>query len=267
MWYIIRGNFTYGTAKITVYDELDYSDVAPWRSAVGQKVGQSRGYVAERLFIDDNEVNNSPVQQVNSTGGEYQAGDIKYRDINGDGVINEFDIVPMGYPANPEIQYGLGASFGYKNFDISAFVQGASRFSFFLDAKAMAPFVEVTSGGQRGNRAMLNFIAEDLWTETNRDVYAAWPRLSPDVAGAAVGNNNNFVKSNYWMRTAGYLRLKSVEAGYQIPDINGVSCRVYASGTNLLTLSDFNLWDPEMRGNGLAYPLQKVFNLGVQINF
>lgn len=267
MWYILRGNFTYGSAKITVYDELDYSEVAPWRSVVGQKVGQSRGYVAERLFIDDNEVSNSPLQQVHSSGGDYQAGDIKYRDINGDGVINEFDIVPMGYPSNPEIQFGLGASFGYKNFDISAFVQGESRYSFFLDARSMAPFVEVTSGGQKGNRAMLNFISESLWTETDRDVYAKWPRLSPDVAGAAVGNNNNFVRSNYWMRTASYLRLKSVEAGYKVPDVRGVSARVYASGTNLLTFSDFKLWDPEMRGNGLAYPLQRVFNVGVQINF
>ncbi len=267
MWYIIRGNYTYGTANITVYDELDYSGVAPWRSVVGQKVGQSRGYVAERLFIDDNEVSNSPVQQVNSAGGEYQAGDIKYRDINRDGVINEFDIVPMGYPANPEIQYGIGASFGYKSFDISAFVQGESRFSFFLDANSMAPFIEVSSGGRKGNRAMLNFIPESLWTETNRDVYAAWPRLSPDIAGAALGNNNNFVKSNYWMRSAGYLRLKSVEAGYTVPDIRGVSARIYASGTNLFTLSKFKLWDPEMRGNGLAYPLQKVFNIGVQVNF
>lgn len=281
MWYILRGNFTYGTANITVYDELDYSGVAPWRSVVGQKVGQSRGYVAERLFIDDNEVSNSPLQQVNSNGGEYQAGDIKYRDINGDGVINDFDIVPMGYPANPEIQYGLGVSFGYKNFDISAFVQGESRYSFFLDARSMAPFVEVFSDefvngrwtdngrktGLKGNRAMLNFIAESVWTETDRDIYSKWPRLSLDVVGAAVGNNNNFVRSNYWMRTAGYIRLKSVEMGYKIPDIKAVSARIYASGTNLFTLSDFNLWDPEMRGNGLAYPLQKVFNLGLQINF
>ena len=281
MWYILRGNFTYGSSKITVYDELDYSEVAPWRSVIGQKVGQSRGYVAERLFIDDDEVANSPIQQVHSSGGDYQAGDIKYRDINGDGVINSFDIVPMGYPVNPEIQYGLGASFGYKNFDISAFVQGEARYSFFLDARAMAPFVEVFSGelkngqwtedgsktGLKGNRAMLSFIPESLWTETNRDLYAKWPRLSPDGSGIAAGNNNNFVKSNYWMRTASYIRLKSVEMGYKIPDIRGVSTRVYASGTNLLTLSDFKLWDPEMRGNGLAYPLQRVFNLGVQINF
>lgn len=267
MWYILRGNFTYGTAKITVYDELDYSGVAPWRSVVGRKVGQSTGYVAERLFIDDYEVSNSPLQQVHANGGDYQAGDIKYRDINGDGVINEFDIVPMGYPTNPEIQYGLGASFGYKGFDISAFVQGESRYSFFLDARAMAPFVEVTSGGRRGNRALLNFIPESLWTETNRDVYAQWPRLSPDIVGPAVGNNNNFVRSNYWMRTAGYIRLKSVEMGYKIRDIRGVSPRIYASGINLLTFSDFKNWDPEMRGNGLAYPLQRVFNLGMQINF
>lgn len=280
MWYILRGNFTYGTSRITVYDELDYSEVAPWRSVIGQKVGQTRGYVAERLFIDDDEVANSPLQQVHRSGGDYQAGDIKYKDINGDGVINSFDVVPMGYPVNPEIQYGLGASFGYKNFDISAFVQGEARYSFFLNAITMAPFVEVFSGelkngqwtedgsktGLKGNRAMLAFIQESLWTETDRDIYAKWPRLSADGSGI-VGNNNNFVSSNYWMRTASYLRLKSVEMGYKIPDIRGVSPRVYASGTNLLTLSDFKLWDPEMRGNGLAYPLQRVFNIGVQINF
>ncbi len=267
MWYIVRGNFTYGKAKITKYDELDYSGIAPWRSMVGQKVGQTRGYVAERLFIDDNEVLNSPVQQVTTGSGIYQAGDIKYRDINGDGVINEFDIVPMGYPKNPEIQYGFGGSFGYKSFDISAFFQGQARYSFFLNASAMAPFVEVTSGGQKGNRAMLNFIAESVWTETDRDVYAKWPRLSPDKGSTAYGNENNFVNSNYWMRTPYFLRLKSLEVGYTIPQFKGVIPRVYLSGTNLFTISNFKLWDPEMGGNGLSYPIQRVFNLGIQVNF
>ena len=267
MWYIIRGNFTYGTARITKYDELDYSEIAPWLSVVGQKVGQQRGYVAERLFIDDEEVNNSPIQQVTNDIGEYQAGDIKYRDINGDGVINSFDRVPMGYSANPEIQYGFGGSYGYKNFDVSLFFQGSSRYSFFLDAAKMAPFVDVTSGGKKGNRAMLNFISESVWTETNRDIYAKWPRLSPDVGSASMGNNNNFVNSNYWLRSIGYLRLKSFELGYSIPEFGGVNARIYASGTNLLTLSNFKLWDPEMSGNGLAYPLQRVFNVGLQLNF
>ncbi len=267
MWYILRGNFTYGSSKITEYDELNYSGFAPWRSVIGRKVGQSQGYVAERLFIDENEVLNSPVQMVAGSGTKYQAGDIKYRDINGDGMINEYDIVPIGYPGTPEIQYGIGGSFGFKNFDISAFFQGSSRYSFFMDANAMAPFVNVTSGGRRGNRAMLNFIKESLWTETDRDEYANWPRLSPDVGNTGIGNSNNFVRSNYWMRSASFIRLKSVEMGYKFKDFRGVSPRVYASGTNLFTISDFKLWDPEMRGNGLAYPLQKVFNLGVQVNF
>ena len=266
LWYIIRGNFTYGTAKITKYDELDYSEIAPWLSLVGQKVGQQRGYVAERLFIDDEEVKNSPLQEV-ATGGGYQAGDIKYRDINGDGIINSYDIVPMGYSSTPEIQYGLGGSFGYKGFDFSIFFQGSSRYSFFLNATNMAPFVEVTQGGKKGNRAMLNFIAESVWTETDRDVYAKWPRLSPDAGSTAIGNRNNFVRSNYWMRSLGFIRLKSLEIGYTAPEIRGVKPRVYASGTNLLTFSNFKLWDPEMGGNGLAYPLQRVFNVGLQLNF
>lgn len=267
MWCIIRGNFTYGTARITKYDELDYSKIAPWLSVVGQKVGQQRGYVAERLFIDDEEVSNSPIQQVTSSIGTYQAGDIKYRDINGDGFINSFDRVPMGYSSNPEIQYGFGGSYGYKKFDVSLFFQGSSRYSFFLDAAKMAPFVEVSSGGKKGNRAMLNFIAESVWTETDRDIYAKWPRLSPDVGSAAIGNNNNFVNSNYWLRSIGYMRLKSFELGYTIPEFRGVKTRVYASGTNLMTFSNFKLWDPEMSGNGLAYPLQRVFNVGLQLNF
>ena len=274
MWYIIRGNFTYGTSEITKYEELDYSEIGPWKSMIGQKVGQSQGYVAERLFIDDEEVKNSPPQQVSSAGGGYQAGDIKYRDINNDGVIDAFDIVPMGYPSNPEIQYGFGGSFGYKAFDLSMFFQGSARYSFFLNVKEMAPFVEVYSGGRKGNRAMLNFIADDVWTETNPDPYASWPRLSPDrfensngASLSAVGNNNNFANSNYWLRTASYLRLKQLEVGYTFPDVKDLSIRLYASGTNLFTISEFKLWDPEMRGNGLRYPLQRVFNLGLQLNF
>lgn len=266
MWYIIRGNFTYGTSKVTKFEELDYSGIAPWKARVGRKVGQQEGYIAERLFIDDIEVLNSPIQQV-AKGGIYQAGDIKYRDVNGDGIVNSYDIVPMGYPANPEIQYGFGASFGYKKFDCSFFFQGQSHYSFFLDAANMAPFVEVYKDDMKGNRAMLNFIAENCWTEDNRNPYAKWPRLSPDTGDGAYGNNNNFVRSNYWMRNLDYLRLKSVELGYTFPDFKGINLRLYMSGTNLFTFSNFKLWDPEMGGNGLAYPLQRVYNIGLLINF
>src|SRR5690606_29461083 len=86
--------------------------------------------------VDDAEVANSPRQNF----GEYTAGDIKYRDINGDGQITELDQVPIGYPTMPEIVYGFGFSFGYKNFDISSFFQGAARESFWIDPQAPAPF-------------------------------------------------------------------------------------------------------------------------------
>ena len=143
------------------------------------------------------EVANSPVQNVSSNGGIYQAGDIKYRDVNNDGVVDTYDMVPMGYPTTPEIQYGFGASFGYKQFDFSFFFQGQSNYSFFLDAANMAPFVEVTKDGKKGNRTLLNWIANSAWTESNPNPYAKWPRLSPDSGSGAAGNNNNFVRSNY----------------------------------------------------------------------
>lgn len=269
MWYIIRGNFTYGTSKITKYEELDYSEIAPWLSQVGRKVGQELGYVAERLFIDDMEVANSPVQNVHTAGGIYQAGDIKYRDVNGDGVVDSYDRVPMGYPTTPEIQYGFGGSFGYKDFDFSFFFQGQANYSFFLKAADMAPFVEVIPEGStlKGNRAMMNWIADAAWTESSPNPYAKWPRLSPDSGNGAAGNNNNFVQSNYWLRTLSFLRLKSIEMGYTIPKFKGISPRIYFSASNLFTLSSFKLWDPEMGGNGLAYPLQRVFNIGLLLNF
>jgi len=265
-WYMLRGNFTYGTAEITKVDELDYSTTTPWLSQIGQKIGQNRGYVAERLFIDDTEALNSPRQFGRVPGEHYGAGDVKYRDINGDDIISNLDRVPMGFSTNPEIQYGFGSSFGYKTIDFSLFFQGSARYSFMMSPNNYAPFIDVGNVGSLGNRAMLQLIADDHWSESNRDPYAAYPRLSTE---AEFGNNNNFVPSNYWLRTVSYLRLKSVEFGYTVPEkiTKDLKVRIYGSGTNLLTISDFTDWDPEMRGNGLRYPIQRVFNLGVQVNF
>jgi len=108
-------------------------------------LASNMGLIAERLFVDDQEAKNSPVQ---SFGGiPAQGGDIKYRDVNGDGQINELDKVPLGYPTTPEIVYGFGFSFGYKAFDISSFFQGSARSSFFIDPNAITPFVQ--NGGSQ----------------------------------------------------------------------------------------------------------------------
>jgi TonB-linked SusC/RagA family outer membrane protein len=264
-WGSIRGNFTYATSRYTLYEEPDYAKT-PWRTHNGVKISQQYGYIAERLFLDDEEVKNSPAQF-----DDYKAGDIKYKDINGDGVINENDQVPIGYPTTPEIIYGFGLSFGHKNFDASLFFQGSARSSFFIDPHATAPFVNRDSDDSdlnawTTNRALLKYWADDHWTLDNRNIYAIWPRLS------ATHIANNEVRSTWWMRDGSFLRLKTVELGYSLPKkfmtpLKLQTFRVYLSGNNLLLFSRFKMWDVEMAGNGLAYPLQRVFNIGINADF
>ena len=195
------------------------------------------------------------------------AGDIKYKDINDDGRIDTNDEVPIGYPTVPEIIYGFGLSTGYKGLDFSFFFQGSARSSFFIDAYRTAPFIDLNDEfNARGSNALLNVWANDHWSEDNRDLYAAWPRLSDEV----VDNNNR--RSTWFLKDGAFLRLKSAELGYSLNENSFISkakmssMRIYLSGTNLLTFSKFNLWDVEMGGNGLGYPIQRVYNLGLNIN-
>ncbi len=257
-----RANFSYATSQYEVYEELDYVTAGlPWRSRIGLNLSQPWGYIAERLFIDEADIANSPVQ----TFGEYMPGDIKYKDINNDGVIDINDEVPIGYPTTPEIIYGFGVSSSYKNFDLSFFFQGSARSSFFIDAYRTSPFID-TSGSAIGNNALLTAWANDHWSENDRDLYAAWPRLSDQL----IDNNNR--NSTWWLRDGSFLRLKSLEIGYSmneelIQKAKLESARLYISTTNLFTISKFKIWDVEMGGNGLGYPIQRGINLGLNMNF
>ena len=257
-----RANFSYATSQYEVYEELDYVTAGlPWRSRIGLNLSQPWGYIAERLFIDEADIANSPVQ----TFGEYMPGDIKYKDINNDGVIDINDEVPIGYPTTPEIIYGFGVSSSYKNFDLSFFFQGSARSSFFIDAYRTSPFID-TSGSAIGNNALLTAWANDHWSENDRNLYAAWPRLSDQL----IDNNNR--NSTWWLRDGSFLRLKSLEIGYSmneelIQKAKLESARLYISTTNLFTISKFKIWDVEMGGNGLGYPIQRGINLGLNMNF
>lgn len=265
LWFTGRGTFTYATSEAVEWEEPDYS-ATPWLSKVGKSLGQTWGYIAERLFVDDEEVKNSPTQF-----GEYMAGDIKYRDVNGDGKISELDKVPIGFPTTPEINYGFGLSVGYKGVDASFFFQGSGRQSFWLDLNKITPFLDGDvndndSDGLLGQNSVMDVIANSYWSENNRDPYAFWPRL----ANQSVENNNQ--TSTWFMQDATFLRLKSVEVGYTVPrsvtkKIKVQNLRLYVSGTNLLCWSTFKLWDPEMAGNGLGYPVQRVINVGLNLGF
>lgn len=252
-WITGRANFTYATSKFTVYEEPDYS-ATPWKSKVGKSLNQGYGYVAERLFIDKEDIRNSPAQF-----GEYMPGDIKYKDINNDGRISELDQVPIGYPTSPEIVYGFGFSTGYKGFDLSCFFQGLARESFWIDVEKTSPFIN-------NQGALLKVYADDHWSEESRNSQALWPRLSTNII------NNNSQRSTWFMQNGGFLRLKSLEIGYRVPQvhlkkIHVADLRLYLSGTNLLTFAKFKLWDPEMGGEGLGYPVQQVYNIGIQLSF
>jgi len=253
-WITGRFNFTYAKNKILENEEPEYK--YSYLSRKGHPINQAFGYIAERLFIDEADVFNSPLQEL---GGRTQAGDIKYKDINGDGKVNSDDRVPIGYPTVPELNYGFGISAGYKDFDLSFFFQGQGKSSFFMNPNSISPFVKY--------RNALQYIADDHWNPNNPVAHAFWPRLS------ATENKNNYEQfSTWWLRNGQILRLKTIEVGYSLPkqmlkDKLFSSVRVYLSGSNLLRFSSFDLWDPEMGDNGLGYPLQRVYNLGVQVTF
>lgn len=244
-----KGTFTYAANKVLEYDEPDYQ-AYPNLSRVGHSINQPLLYIAERLFIDDEEVAHSPKQNL---GGFVQAGDIKYKDIPNaegvcDGVIDANDRVYTGHPTVPEIVYGFGPSFQYKKWDFSCFFQGAARTSIVVGD--IHPF------GTDGLRNVQKFIADDYWSESNQNIYAAYPRLSKQY------NQNNTQASTYWLRNGAFLKLKDIELGYSFKMF-----RVYLRGSNLLTFSPFDLWDPEQgNGNGLFYPTQKSFNVGIQFS-
>lgn len=245
----LKGTFTFAQNKVLAYDEPDFLKY-PNLSRVGHSVDQRLLYIAERLFVDDAEVKRNPIQNI---GGQVMAGDIKYKNLadgNGvyDGVIDANDRQYTGMPTTPEIVYGFGPSFRYKDFDFSLFFQGAARVSIMMNG--IHPF------GNESTRSVLKFIADDYWTADNQNINAKYPRLSK------TDNANNAAASTYWQRDGSFLKLKNAEVGY-----NHKFFRVYLRGSNLLTFSKFKYWDPEQgSGNGLSYPTQRVINLGVQFS-
>lgn len=257
LWFQGRGTFTFSRGEYLFYEEPKFDH--PYLSRIGLDVNQRRGYIAERLFIDDEEVFNSPKQSFSDV---VMGGDIKYLDVNGD--VDQNDQVPIGFPTTPQINFGFGLTTGINKFDFSFFFSGMARTSMHINAtngdinnSGSAPF-----GSMSAPNAVLQAWADSHWSEDNRDVYALWPRLSQSPL------ENNTQTSTHWMRNGAFLRLKQVELAYTLNEdftrrYKVDRFRIYASGTNLFKISPFGLWDPEMGGAGLRYPLQRVFNIGI----
>ena len=252
-----RGNFTFNRNK-RVYDDKP-SQIWPYQNTAGFANGQQRGLIAEGLFMSQEEIDAWPTQ----TFGAVQPGDIKYRDINGDGQVDDYDVVPIGYTSIPEINYGFGLSLSWKGIDASVFFSGMAHVSRIIGGYNLY-------GGAASNVKVQGQIfadvAEKSWSVTHSPD-AEYPRFSTEMAA------NNLRASTFWLKDMSFLRLKNAEIGYTFPKkwtqkIKMSALRIYVQGVNLATFSKFKLWDPELESSyGNVYPLTRNVSFGLNINF
>lgn len=262
-WVILNGTFTYNKA---IYKELEEAKDRPyWQLKTGYELSQRVGYIAEGLFRDQAEIDNSP--QAN-TG--ILPGDIRYRDVNGDGVIDIEDAVHIGFPETPRMVYGFSGFINYKNWEFNFAFQGSGKRGFFLNPKALSPFAN--------DHAMLKEIYESHWTEKSVDNRPFWPRLSVDYITTYnkqedwEANITDDRRSTYFMRECYFLRCTALELAYNLPQrirqkLRMQNVKFFARANNPFLISDFKLWDVELGGDGFNYPIQKTYAVGVNISF
>lgn len=264
--FTLRGNFTYSTNKILhweqpfqKYDYLSYK---------GKPYNVSRGFISLGLFKDDQDVKNSPAQF-----GKLRPGDIKYKDVTGDGVITDDDRVPLSYSPIPRLMYGFGGEFTYKDFTLGLLFKGTGKSDFFLNNNGYGyiPFY----GGALGNVLSIAGEQNNRWTPASysgnpatENPNAKFPRLSYGY------NENNSKTSSFWMADSRYLRLQEVTLNYNLKHnalkqylgISSVDLQLI--GYNLAVWDKVDLWDPELAGyNGYAYPIPMRFAFQLYINF
>lgn len=263
LWIILNGTFTYNKA---IYKKIEEATDKPvWQRKVGKEISQSIGYIDEGLFRDWAEINNSPRQS------NAMPGDIRYRDLNDDGVIDVNDATYIGFPTVPRITYGFHGYINYKNLEFSFAFQGSGKRGFFIDPQKISPFYN--------NNAMLTAIQKDHWSEENASPRPFWPRLSVN----SITNNNPLEnwgsstdaetrKSTYFMRESRFLRCTSLELSYTMPEratrkMKLQNVKFYVRTNNPFIISDFKLWDIELGDGGFNYPIQKTFSLGFNMSF
>lgn len=256
-FFMARGTMNYNSNR-AVRDNLP-PWAYPYLDREGHRISQRFGYIAEGLFKSDDQIANSPTQS-----GDVRVGDIQYKDLNGDGIINSMDQTAIGYGDTPLLTYGLTLGGGYKGFELSLFFQGVGMVDMnYASGYAVTPF---SQGATYGN--MYEYVL-DRWDPENPDKETLYPRLSTNET-----ITTNYYQSTWWIKRADFLRLKQAELGYNFQDkpfldrlsINNL--RLYVNGTNLFTVSPWKFWDPELGdGRGTVYPNTRVFNLGLRINF
>lgn len=252
--YFLKGIYSYARNK--VIERMENNKDYPYLYESGNPIGQHIGYVWDGFFTSYEEIASSP-QQFGLTN--LQPGDMKYKDINQDGLVDQNDQMPIKYSPIPEITYSLHAGIAWKGLDISVLFQGAAHGSVYL------------TGDVAWDHAAGNYYQEHLnrWTPETAAT-ATYPRFGLK----ADGNHQNYYKSDYWLHDGDYLRLKNAQIGYTLPKkwftkLKISKVRVYANGYNLYTWDSLKKVDPESPAgtNGYFYPQQKNINFGANVTF
>ena len=260
--YYVGANLSYAKNKIKFIDEIRYP--YEWMQTEGKPVGQQFGYVFDGYFTAKEAADyaaNKGTDAMPNQGTGYipLAGDVKYKDLNGDFRIDEKDRKDIGRPTYPFYTAGLNMGASFKGFDFSMTWVGAFEASRLLSSSYRVPF------GESNNSSLMQYMIDEAWTPDKGDGAKA-PALS------FTSKPHNYMDSDLWLRNASYVRLKNIEIGYTLPE-NIVkkmylgSLRIYASGYNLLTFDKLKIADPEASTNGQVYPLMKIINIGLKFGF
>ena len=258
--YWVKGNYTYAHNEILFQDEVPRNH--PYLYRTGQSFGQPFGYIVEGFYNTWEEVNDANRPVSSEQNNKIMPGDFRYADINGDGVINQDDYVPVGYPNFPEIIFGMSFGADWKGFDFSILFQGAAHVSRLHSSNIIRPF--------NANLSTATFIPKYSWTY-EKYLNGETVKL-PHLSTGSVAQGHDYQSSTFMVQDAKYLRFKNVEIGYRFQNdllkrIKISSCRIYINGNNLLTWSGmFPGFDPEQLA-GATYPLTRTFNLGINIQF
>ena len=250
----VYGNMTYSRDKIIEMDEPEKEFA--YRMKTGQKYNQNFGLIDLGYFKNDDDIKNSPTQKF----GEYRPGDVKYKDVNGDGQITIDDQVPIGYSNIPEIVYGFGIQVDYKGFDLGLFFRGQAHVTYQLGGS----YIPFNQGVGKGN---LFIEALDRWTIENPSQDAQYPRLYNGTS------SNNWQASTKNIYDGSFLRLADVEIGKTInkdklSKFHLKGLRIYLHVNNAAVFSKWKMWDPETGDNdGGKYPLTRKMNFGIRANF
>jgi TonB-linked SusC/RagA family outer membrane protein len=255
--YWVKGNYSFARNKVIFRDEA-MNATYPYLNRTGRRVGEIFGYQFLGFFNNQQEIDEWPQQFAKVQ----KPGDVRYADINGDGIVDENDQTPIANPTLiPGINYGFSGGFSYKGFDISALFQGTGDFSMSVGSELLLPFSAYGSA--------MDYI-QGRWYAGSPDnnVNATIPRLTLNYA-----DMSNYANSSLWIRDASYLRLRNLEVGYKfqgsvLKQIGVSSFRLFLSGQNLFTWDKLKFLDPENQASqSMAYPQLKVFNVGCTIQF